>query len=225
VTVGSAAGLFSAVTSPSRNGGPDALRLRDASVVLVDAGGTNIGSVRYALQRLGVDAPLTADPDIIRRAGKVILPGVGAAGPAMARLRGLGLVELIRGLTQPVLGVCLGMQLLCTHSEEGEVDCLGLVPAQVRRMRPGPGRRVPHMGWNRLRALGTHPLLAGLTLDAQAYFVHSYAVPTGGYTLASAEHGESFSAVIAHGNFFGMQFHPERSAAVGARLLHNFLAL
>jgi len=195
------------------------------SVVLVDAGGTNIGSVRYALQRLGVDAPLTSDPAQIRAAGKVILPGVGAAGPAMARLRALGLVDVLRGLTQPVLGVCLGMQLLCDHSEEGEVDCLGLVPAVVRRLQPAAGLRVPHMGWSRLHAGGVHPLLEGLSSDAQAYFVHSYAVPPGDYTLASAEHGVAFSAVIARGNFHGMQFHPERSSAVGARLLRNFLAL
>jgi glutamine amidotransferase len=199
--------------------------LGSPSIVLVDAGGTNIGSVRYALQRLGVEAPLTADPEAIRRAGKVILPGVGAAGPAMARLRALGLVELLRGLTQPVLGVCLGMQLLCTHSEEGEVDCLGLIPATVRRLQSAPGLRVPHMGWNRLRVRAAHPLLVGLADDAQAYFVHSYAVPAGDYTLATATHGAPLSAVVARGNFFGMQFHPERSAAVGARLLRNFLAL
>ncbi|UGB39805.1 imidazole glycerol phosphate synthase subunit HisH [Frateuria soli] len=195
------------------------------TVVLVDAGGTNIGSVRYALQRLGLEAPLTADPAVIRAAGKVILPGVGAAGPAMARLRALGLVDVLRGLTQPVLGVCLGMQLLCARSEEGEVDCLGLIPAVVRRLQPAPGIRVPHMGWNRLHACGAHPLLEGLASDAQAYFVHSYAVPPGDYTLASTEHGAAFSAVVARGNFFGMQFHPERSSAVGARLLRNFLAL
>jgi imidazole glycerol-phosphate synthase subunit HisH len=195
------------------------------SVVLVDAGGTNIGSVRYALQRLGVEAPLTADPATIRAAAKVILPGVGAAAPAMARLHALGLVPLLRGLTQPVLGVCLGMQLLCAHSEEGDVAGLGLIPACVRRLPSVPGVRVPHMGWNRLRALGPHALLDGLADDAQAYFVHSYAVPLGDWTLATAEHGQTFSAVVARGNFFGMQFHPERSAAVGARLLRNFLAL
>ena len=194
-------------------------------VILVDAGGTNIGSVRYALQRLGVDAPLSADPATIRAAQRVILPGVGAAGPAMARLRRLGLVEVLRGLSQPVLGVCLGMQLLCMHSEEGEVDGLGLIPAVVRRMQPAPGRRVPHMGWNRLRPLAAHPLFDGLADGAQAYFVHSYAVPVGDYTLASSEHGSPFSAVVARGNFLGMQFHPERSSAVGARLLRNFLAL
>jgi glutamine amidotransferase len=195
------------------------------SVVLVDAGGTNIGSVRYALQRLGVDAALTSDAATIRSADRVILPGVGAAGPGMARLRELGLVEVLRGLTQPVLGVCLGMQLLCTHSEEGDTACLGVIPMPVRRFVEAPGLRVPHMGWNALSILRKHPLLAGLDDGEQAYFVHSYAVPTGDWTLADSDYGEAFSAVIAHDNFHGMQFHPERSAAVGARLLQNFLDL
>ncbi|HWX67503.1 MAG TPA: imidazole glycerol phosphate synthase subunit HisH [Rhodanobacter sp.] len=195
------------------------------SVVLVDAGGTNIGSVRYALQRLGVDAALTADAATIRAADKVILPGVGAAGPGMARLRELGLVELMRSLTQPVLGVCLGMQLLCTHSEEGDTECLGLIPAPVQRFKDAPGLRVPHMGWNRLVAQRPHPLLAGLGDDEQAYFVHSYAVPPGDYSLATTDYAGAFSAMIARDNFHGMQFHPERSAAVGAKLLQNFLKL
>ncbi len=195
------------------------------SVVLVDAGGTNIGSVRYALQRLGVDAALTSEVALIRAADKVILPGVGAAGPGMARLRALGLVDLLRSLQQPVLGVCLGMQLLCAHSEEGDTECLGLISAPVRRFADSPGQRVPHMGWNRLSAQRGHPLLAGLRDDEQAYFVHSYAVPVGDWTLASTDYGRPFSAVIAHDNYYGMQFHPERSAAVGARLLQNFLRL
>ncbi len=195
------------------------------SVVLVDAGGTNIGSVRYALQRLGVDAALSADAASIRAADKVILPGVGAAGPGMARLRELGLVELLRSLTQPVLGVCLGMQLLCTHSEEGDTACLGLIPAPVQRFQEAPGLRVPHMGWNTLVARQPHPLLTGLVEGDQAYFVHSYAVPLGDYSLASTDHAGAFSAVIARDNFHGMQFHPERSAAVGAKLLQNFLEL
>jgi imidazole glycerol-phosphate synthase subunit HisH len=195
------------------------------SVVLVDAGGTNIGSVRYALQRLGVDAALTADAATIRAADKVILPGVGAAGPGMARLQQLGLVDLMRSLTQPVLGVCLGMQLLCERSEEGDVACLGVVPAAVRRFREQPGLRVPHMGWNRLQRRTEHPLLVGLGAQDWAYFVHSYAVPVGDYALATSDYGGEFSAVIASGNFHGMQFHPERSASVGARLLKNFLEL
>ena len=195
------------------------------AVVLVDAGGTNIGSVRYALQRLGVDAALTSDATAIRAADKVILPGVGAAAPGMARLRELGLVDLMRGLTQPVLGVCLGMQLLCAHSEEGDTECLGLIPAPVRRFVEAPGLRVPHMGWNRLDREREHPLLTGLGDEDYAYFVHSYAVPVGEWSLASSDYGTAFSAVIASGNFHGMQFHPERSAAVGAKLLKNFLEL
>jgi glutamine amidotransferase len=195
------------------------------SVVLVDAGGTNIGSVRYALQRLGVDAALTSDAAAIRAADKVILPGVGAAGPGMARLRELGLVDLMRSLTQPVLGVCLGMQLLCERSEEGDVDCLGVVPATVRRLVEQPGLRVPHMGWNRLQPQHEHALLAGLGAGEWAYFVHSYAVPNGDYALATTDYGGEFASVIARANFHGMQFHPERSAKVGARLLKNFLEL
>jgi glutamine amidotransferase len=195
------------------------------SVVLVDAGGTNIGSVRYALERLGVEATLTVDAERIRAAGHVILPGVGAAGPGMQRIRDAGLVDVLRDLRQPVLGVCLGMQLLCERSEEAEGDCLGLIPATATRFMDRPGLRVPHMGWNRLRAEAPHPLLEGLGDVAWAYFVHSYAVPVGDYTIASTNHGVGFSAVVARDNFMGMQFHPERSAAVGARLLKNFLAL
>jgi glutamine amidotransferase len=195
------------------------------SVVLVDAGGTNIGSVRYALQRLGVDAALTADAERIRGADKVILPGVGAAAPGMARLRELELVDVIRSLTQPVLGVCLGMQLLCEHSEESDTPCLGVIPAKVRRFEETPELCVPHMGWNQLSPAGTHPLLNNLAEGDWAYFVHSYAVPVGDYTLVRCDYGGAFSAVIARGNFHGMQFHPERSAQVGAKLLKNFLEL
>lgn len=195
------------------------------SVVLVDAGGTNIGSVRYALQRLGVDAALTADAEAIQAADKVILPGVGAAAPGMARLRELALVDVIRSLRQPVLGVCLGMQLLCEHSEESDTACLGVIPARVRKFEESPQRCVPHMGWNRLSPLTDHPLLKNLQEGDWAYFVHSYAVPVGDYTLVSSDYDGAFSAVIARGNFHGMQFHPERSAQVGAKLLQNFLEL
>jgi len=194
-------------------------------VVLVDAGGTNIGSVRYALQRLGTDAELTSDAARIRAASHVILPGVGAAAPGMRMLREAGLVDVLRGLTQPVLGVCLGMQLLCERSEESDTACLGVIPATVKRFTDAPGLRVPHMGWNTLQVTAPHCLTAGLREGDTAYFVHSYAVPTGPYTLAASEHGTPFSAVVASGNFMGMQFHPERSAGVGAQLLRNFLSL
>lgn len=193
--------------------------------VLVDAGGTNIGSVRYALQRLGADAELTSDAARIRAASHVILPGVGAAGPGMRMLREAGLVDVIRGLTQPVLGVCLGMQLLCERSEEANTECLGVIPATVRRFDDIPGFRVPHMGWNGLRLARCHPLVAGVREGDAAYFVHSYAVPDGDYSLAVSEHGTPFAAVVAAGNFMGMQFHPERSGALGAQLLRNFLSL
>lgn len=193
------------------------------SVVLVDSGGANIGSLRAALQRLGVDAPLTCDAGTIRRAERVILPGVGAAAPAMARLRATGLAEVLRGLIQPVLGVCLGMQLLCRHSEEGDVDCLGLINAPVQRIHGSDALRVPHMGWNQVTACRDHPLCAGDAGEGWAYFVHSYAVPVCGATLATCEYGAIFSAAIGQGNFMGVQYHPERSAALGMAVLQNFL--
>jgi len=194
-------------------------------VVLVDGGGTNIGSVRYALQRLGLDAEMTADADRISAASHVILPGVGAAGPGMKKLREAGLTEVLRGLRQPLLGVCLGMQLLYERSEEGDTECLGLLPGAVAHFPAGDGLRIPHMGWNRLRVESDDPLLADLDDEAYAYFVHSYAAPVSAATIASTDYGAPFSAIVRQGNVCGMQFHPERSAAVGARLLQNFLEL
>ena len=194
-------------------------------VVLVDGGGTNIGSVRYALQRLGVDAEMTADARRIRAASHVILPGVGAAGPGMAKLRESGLDDVLRDLRQPLLGVCLGMQLLYERSDEGDTECLGLLPGTVTQFAATDQLRVPHMGWNRLRVERDDPLLAEIDDEAYAYFVHSYAAPTGPATIASTQYGAAFSAIVRQGNVCGMQFHPERSAAVGARLLQNFLEL
>ncbi len=194
-------------------------------VVLVDAGGTNISSVRYALNRLGVDAGLTSDAGRIRAATHVILPGVGAAAPGMRRLRETGLDEVLRNITQPILGVCLGMQLLFERSEEGDTTCLGLLPGTVAHLRGGPGLRIPHMGWNTVACLREDPLLAALPVNAHAYFVHSFAAPVGPCTIASARHGEAFSAVVRKDRICGMQFHPERSGEVGARLLANFLDL
>lgn len=192
-------------------------------VVLIDAGGSNIGSVQYALQRLGVQAPLTRDHNTIRSAERVILPGVGAAAPAMARLREAGLIDLVRSLTQPLLGVCVGMQILFERSEEGTVDCLGLLQGVVRKLPASPGVRVPHMGWNRLQHAETEPLLDGIPVGAHAYFVHSYAVAASSDAVATCNHGQPFVSVARRGNVAGAQFHPERSAAVGARLLENFL--
>lgn len=194
-------------------------------VVLVDAGGTNIGSVRYALERLGVAAAMTADAERIHAASHVILPGVGAAAEGMKRLRESGLDAVIRDLAQPVLGVCLGMQLLFEHSEEGNTPCLGVLPGNVQRLQGGPGVRVPHMGWNHLHAEHDDVLLTGIGQRAFAYFVHGYAVPVSPCTAASSEHGARFSAIVRKDNFCGMQFHPERSGVLGARLLKNFLDL
>jgi glutamine amidotransferase len=193
-------------------------------VVLVDAGGANIGSVRLALQRLGVDTSMSSRADEIRAATHVILPGVGAAAPGMQRLRESGLIDVVRGLTQPVLGVCLGMQLLFEHSEEGDTPCLGILPGRLRRL-DGAALRVPHMGWNALRVERAGSLVDGIESGDFVYFVHSYAAPVGTATLASCEYGSAFSAVVAKENFFGTQFHPERSGEVGARLLRNFLEM
>ena len=192
-------------------------------VVLVDSGGANLGSVRYALERLGVAPVVSGDAAVIAGAARLILPGVGAAAPGMARLRELDLVPTLRGLDKPLLGICLGMQLLFESSEEGEVDCLGLLPGRVRRMRPATGLRVPHMGWNRLNPRGRSPLLEGIPDGAQVYFVHGYAAPVDANTIASSEHGDAFAAVVQRGKVAGAQFHPERSAAFGARLLANFI--
>ncbi|MDR3385885.1 MAG: imidazole glycerol phosphate synthase subunit HisH [Rudaea sp.] len=198
---------------------------RELDVVLIDAGGSNIGSVRNALQRLGVEAILSTDAGRIRVATHAILPGVGAAAPGMQRLRDCHLVDVVRGLTQPVLGVCLGMQLLFERSEEGDTACLGLIPGEVRHFPQEASLRVPHMGWNSLRVERDSALFAGVRAEPHVYFVHSYAAPMTAHTVASAEHGSRFAAIVQHGNFHGMQFHPERSGPIGAQLLKNFLSL
>lgn len=193
-------------------------------VVLVDGGGSNIGSVRYALQRLGVDAELTADPERIRAADRVILPGVGAAAEGMRRLRRYGLVEVLRTLQRPLLGVCLGMQLLFEGTDEdGGVECLGLLPGRVVAIPGTRSERVPHMGWNTLVPLRDDPLTEGIAPGARAYFVHGYGVPVTEDTLMYTEHAGRWSAVVRRGSRWGAQFHPERSAGVGARLLRNFV--
>lgn len=192
-------------------------------VAMVDSGGHNLASVQAAFARLGVAAAITADPAQIRAADRVVLPGVGAAGASMDKLRRHGLVELIRSLEQPVLGVCVGMQLLFEWLDEDDCAGLGLIPGRVSRLASSPGVRVPHSGWTPLRLVQPHPLLAGLSDPAYAYFVHSYAAPIGPHTLAAADHGQRFSAIVGRDRFVGLQCHPERSAVVGAMLLANFL--
>ena len=200
-----------------------------SDVAIIDNGGANIASLQFALERIGATARLTADPAELRTARRIILPGVGAAADAMSRLRTLGLVELIPRLTQPVLGICLGMQLLFAASEEGgdtsDTECLGIIAERVARMTVREDHPVPHMGWNQLHLRAASPLLAGLDEGDYVYFVHSYAAPVGPWTMASCDYAGEFSAVVRHGNFHGVQFHPERSARVGSRLLTNFLAL
>ena len=165
------------------------------SVVVVDSGGANISSVLHALKRLGVEPRFTADPGVISAADRVILPGVGAAGRAMEMLRSHGLPDVIRALKQPVLGICLGMQLLFDSSEEGDTDMLGIIPARLARLAETPHCRVPHMGWNVLQATKTGGLAAPLN-NRWVYFVHSYAAPLGAWTLASSCHGQPFSALF-----------------------------
>jgi imidazole glycerol-phosphate synthase subunit HisH len=194
-------------------------------VVVVASGGANIASLLFALERLGAPGELSADPVRIRAASHVILPGVGAAADAMTRLERSGLDRVLPKLVQPVLGICLGMQLLHEASEEGAARCLGIIPGVARRFSEGPGRPVPHMGWNTLEVLSECPLLQGLTEAHYAYFVHSYALEVSTATVASCRYGAAFSACVAWRNFYGAQFHPERSAGTGARLLENFLGL
>jgi len=195
------------------------------SLAIIDSGGANIGSVIHALKRLGAEPVFTADAATIRNAERVLLPGVGAAGAAMSRLREMKLLQCIRELQQPVLGICLGMQLLFEKSEEDNTSCLGIIPGTLKKLQPSKGIRVPHMGWNTTTASRADPLLAGLPESPWFYFVHSYCAPPAEDTLATCLHGEPFSAIVRRGNFYGAQFHPERSARSGARLLANFLAL
>ena len=191
-------------------------------VAVVDSGGANIASILHALRRLGVEPQFTADAALISAAEHVILPGVGAAGRAMDVLKGHGLVEVIRSLQQPVLGICLGMQLLFESSEEDDARLLDLIPARLKRFAGSEGLRVPHMGWNTIDNIRQDPL--NKSLDKQwFYFVHSFAAPVGEWTLSSSHHGVPFSAIVRQRNFHGAQFHPERSSAAGAELLRGFL--
>ena len=191
------------------------------AVVKYNAG--NIQSVMNALRRVGVDPVLTDNPVELRKADRVIFPGQGEASHAMKYLQTHGLDQVIKSLTQPVLGICIGQQLMCEHSEEGNVDCLGIFPAQVLRFHPQKHeQKVPHMGWNQLENV-QDPLLEGINEGAFVYFVHSFYVPTTDYTIATTNHILSFSSAMRKGNFMATQFHPEKSGSVGERILTNFL--
>jgi imidazole glycerol-phosphate synthase subunit HisH len=194
------------------------------TVAIIDYNAGNVRSVLYALERLGQEAVLTADPEVIRQADKVIFPGVGEASTTMAFLRERGLDTLIRSLTQPVLGVCLGMQLLCEHSEENDTTCLGIIPQEVKRFQPRQHEKVPHMGWNTLR-LRPGSWLSPAVEGQHVYFVHSYYVEVGPYTVAETDYIHPFSAVLRKDNFYATQFHPEKSGSVGEQILRDFLAV
>ncbi len=196
------------------------------SPVIIASGGANLASLTFALERLGVDAAVTEDPDRINNASHVLLPGVGAAQDAMTRLDAAELTALIPKLDQPVLGICLGMQLLFSGSDEDQAKCLGIIPGQAYRFAGDSTLPVPQMGWNQNRlGASSSNLLNGIADGGYAYFIHSYALPEGDYTRATAEYAAPFSAVVEQDNFYGTQFHPERSAGLGARLLANFLDL
>lgn len=194
-------------------------------VAIIKYNAGNIRSVEHALKRLGVEAEITADKEALMAADKVIFPGVGEAGTTMKHLSLTGLDRLIKELRQPVLGICLGMQLLCRYSEEGAARGLGIFDADVRLFLPGKqGDKVPHMGWNTIGNMRT-PLFDGFGEDEYVYFVHSYYVPVGEYTIATADYIHPFSAVMNKNNFYATQFHPEKSGEAGERILTNFLKL
>jgi glutamine amidotransferase len=193
--------------------------------VIIDSGGANLASLQFALERLEAPAVVSSNPSEILNATRVILPGVGSAQDAMQRLHSSGVAAVLPTLKQPVLGICLGMQLLFARSEEGPTECLGVVSDTIRRLKAEPGRPVPHIGWNQLNALRADPLLENIAENDYVYFVHSYAAPVSSITLARTDYGAQVSAVVRHGNFWGTQFHPERSGATGARILANFLKL
>ena len=191
-------------------------------IAIIDYGMGNIRSLGNALTQLGAEWVLTADRDVIRGADRVILPGVGNAAQAMANLTRLGLPGVLVDLRRPVLGICVGMQVMCRHSDEGDVDCIGIFDAKVRRFPDAPGIKVPHMGWSRINNLESK-LFKGIDPGSYVYFVHSYCAPLCPDTIATARHSEMFSAALKYENFYGTQFHPEKSGAVGEVILKNFI--
>ena len=195
------------------------------NVVILDTGCANLSSVKWAIQRLGYEPRVSREPDIVLRADKLFLPGVGTAQAAMDQLRERDLIDLIKACTQPVLGICLGMQLLGSRSEENNgVETLGIIDEAVPHMTD-LGLPLPHMGWNRVYAKAGDRLFRGIEDGAWFYFVHSYAMPVNPSTIAQCNYGEPFTAAVQKDNFWGVQFHPERSGAAGAQLLKNFLEM
>ena len=191
-----------------------------SKIVIIEYGAGNLFSVRVAIERLGYEVVCSADPRVVREADKVIFPGVGQAAAAMRQLRESGMDRVIPELKVPVLGICLGMQLMCAYSEEGDTEGLGIFPMRVKEF--GRCSKVPHMGWNGIRRLKSG-LFDGVVEGDMVYFVHSYCVPVGEYTIATCDYQMAFSAAIRKDNFWGCQFHPEKSAGVGEKMIENFL--
>ncbi|HEY1845587.1 MAG TPA: imidazole glycerol phosphate synthase subunit HisH [Buttiauxella sp.] len=195
------------------------------NVVILDTGCANLLSVQSSIKRLGYDPVVSRDADVVLRADKLFLPGVGTAQAAMDQIRERDLIELIQACTQPVLGICLGMQILGSHSDENQgVQTLGIIDEPVLKMTDH-GLPLPHMGWNRVYAKAGDRLFRDIADGSYFYFVHSYAMPVCGNTIAQANYGEPFTAAVQKDNFYGVQFHPERSGAAGAKLLKNFLEM
>ena len=202
---------------------------KQANFVIVDTGCANLASVKFAVERLGFSITISDDLDVIKNADKVILPGVGSARHAMENIVSKGLVATLQQLTQPVLGFCLGMQLMARTSVEGAgkdevVQCLGLIPTDITPLQAND-LRLPHMGWNTLTQVSEHAIFKGINADDYFYFVHSFAAPISEYTVARCQYGSEFSAAIAKDNFIGCQFHPERSSALGSKIIKNFLEM
>lgn len=196
------------------------------NVAIIKYNAGNIFSVDCALRRIGITAEITDDPEKIRKADKVIFPGVGEASSAMAHLRHHRLDEVIRNLSQPLLGICIGQQLLCAHSEEGDTDCIGIFDVPVKRFQPSAdGLKIPHMGWNRVKLTTENPLLTEALDNNFVYYVHSFYVPLNCWTIAKTEYIGEFSAAMRKDNFFATQFHPEKSGDTGERILKNFIEL
>ena len=193
-------------------------------IAIINTGCANINSVRFAFERLGTQVEVISDPAKLVSFERAVLPGVGHAGVAMERLVNKGWQEAVKAYKKPLLGICLGMQLMCDKTEEGENDTLGLIPGELKALK-SDSLTLPHMGWNTLNVVNEHPIFKGLNKDDQVYYVHSFAHVRNQYTLATSDYSTEFSAVIAKDNFIGMQFHPEKSAKVGETLLKNFLAL
>ncbi|CAH0540561.1 imidazole glycerol phosphate synthase subunit HisH [Vibrio marisflavi] len=202
----------------------------EQKVVIIDTGCANISSVKFAIERLGYQVSISKDPEVVLSADKLFLPGVGTAKEAMSNLEQRDLIELIKKVEKPLLGICLGMQLLGKLSEEkgsganDTVDCLGISQGEIRLLETGD-LPLPHMGWNTVEAIEGNPLFNGIEKGNYFYFVHSYAMPVGEDTIAQCEYGQPFTAALQKGNFYGVQFHPERSSKAGSKLIQNFLEL